>query len=221
MTAIERIAATSSRLKVFPLPSAVLFPHTALPLHIFEPRYRSLVRDCLESDQVMAIAQLQPGWEGDYYGRPALEPVCCAGVLAWHEELPDGRFNILLQGLVRVRILSELPEVLTDKPYREFRAEVLADPLYHGPEEELLRQALLELSSRVPPGAADALLQLAAKTSGGALADVVAGSVIEDSERRQELLRETDVSERLRGVLADVSELIGRLGAVRSQGPMN
>ncbi len=218
MTAFERIASASSRLKVFPLPSAVLFPHTALPLHIFEPRYRALIKDCLASDHVMAIGQLEPGWEGDYYGRPPMDTMCCAGLLAWHEELPGGRYNILLQGMVRVRIVGE---EAGDTPYRVVRGEVVTDPPYHGPEEELLRQALLELSSRVPPGAADALLQLAAKTSGGALADVVAGSVIEDTERRQELLREVDVSSRLRSVLGDVSELIGRLGAVRPHGPMN
>jgi len=218
MTALERISTASSRLKVFPLPSAVLFPHTALPLHIFEPRYRALIQDCLAGDHVMAIAQLEPGWEGNYYGRPPLDPVCCAGLLAWHEELPDGRYNILLQGMVRVRILGE---EAGDTPYRVVHGQVMSDHPYHGPEEELLRQALLELSSRVPPGAADALLQLAAKTSGGALADVVAGSIIEDAERRQELLREVDVCSRLRSVLGDVSELIGRLGAVRAQGPMN
>jgi len=218
MNALERIAAAMPRLKVFPLPSAVLFPHTALPLHIFEPRYRTLVKDCLAEDQVMAIAQLAPGWETGYYGRPSLDTMCCAGVIAWHEELPDGRFNILLQGLGRVRILGEQPN---DKVYREIRGELLLDTPYQGPEDELLRQALLELSNRVPPGAADALLQLAAKTSGGALADVVAGSILEDAERRQELLREVDVTERLRSVLGDVGELIGRLGAVRPMGPMN
>jgi hypothetical protein len=218
MTTLARIEAASSRLKVFPLPSAVLFPHTALPLHIFEPRYRALVKDCLEGDQVMALAQLAPGWDADYQGRPPMLPICCAGLLAWHEELPDGRYNILLQGLVRARILAEPP---SSKPYREVRVKVLADAPYVGPEEELVRQALLELSTQVPPGAAEALLQLAAKTSGGALADVVAGSVIEDAERRQQVLDETDVSSRLRSVLSEVGELLARLGAGRPQGRPN
>ena len=87
MTALERLERAKNALKVFPLPSVVLFPHTVLPLHIFEPRYRDLVRDALASDKVMALAQLEPGYEGSYAGRPRMRPMVCAGVIAWHEEL--------------------------------------------------------------------------------------------------------------------------------------
>ena len=106
-TALERIALTTHALKVFPLPSAVLFPHAALPLHIFEPRYRDLVRDALAGDKVMALAQLEPGWESQYGERPPLQPMLCAGLIIWHEELPDGRYNILLQGVARARLLGD------------------------------------------------------------------------------------------------------------------
>ena len=67
MTALERLERAKNALKVFPLPSVVLFPHTVLPLHIFESRYRDLVRDALASDKVMALAQLEPGFEGIRY----------------------------------------------------------------------------------------------------------------------------------------------------------
>lgn len=218
MTALDRVAVTAGRLKVFPLPSAVLFPHAALPLHIFEPRYRALVSDCLSTDKVMALAQLEPNWEADYQGRPPIKPILCAGVVVWHESLADGRYNILLQGSTRVRLRSELPPT---KSYRELEVELIAEPEYHGPEEEALRRAVLELSSRVPAGAADGLLQAAAKLQGGALADIVASSLIDDPERRQELLEELDPRKRLQEVLDDVGEALGRMAPARPAGPMN
>lgn len=218
MSIQERVEGASNALKVFPLPSAVLFPHTVLPLHIFEPRYRALVRDALAGDRVMALAQLEPGWEGRYGERPAMQPMMCAGLIVWHEEVEDGRYNILLQGVCRARLVTELP---ADKLYREVRAEIIEDFPYHGPEEEQLRQAVFELASRVPPSYAEGLLPITARASGGMLADVVAAAVVPETERRQELLAELDVQRRLTGVLADVGELIARLQPARPTGPLN
>jgi hypothetical protein len=217
-TALERIERTTQALKVFPLPSAVLFPHAAIPLHIFEPRYRALVRDALEGDKVLALAQLEPGWEGQYGERPPMQPMLCAGLIIWHEELPDGRYNILLQGVTRARLLAELP---SEKLYREVRVQLLPDDAYQGPEEERLRQAVFELAGRVPASFAENLLPVVARSTGGALADVVAAAVIPEPERRQELLCELDVRKRLVAVLDDVGELIARLSPVKPVGPLN
>ncbi|HLM43285.1 MAG TPA: LON peptidase substrate-binding domain-containing protein [Myxococcaceae bacterium] len=217
-TALERIERTTQALKVFPLPSAVLFPHAALPLHIFEPRYRDLVRDALAGDKVMALAQLEPGWESQYGERPPLQPMLCAGLIIWHEELPDGRYNILLQGVARARLLAELS---SDKLYREVRVQVLPDNDYQGPEEERLRQAVFELAGRVPASFAENLLPVVARSRGGALADVVAAAVVPEPERRQVLLCELDVKARLKAVLDDVGELIARLSPVKPVGPLN
>ncbi|HYO57687.1 LON peptidase substrate-binding domain-containing protein [Archangium sp.] len=217
-TALERIERTTQALKVFPLPSAVLFPHAALPLHIFEPRYRDLVRDALAGDKVMALAQLESGWEGQYGARPPMQPMMCAGLIIWHEELPDGRYNILLQGISRARLLAELP---TGKLYREVRVQLLPDAAYQGPEEEKLRQAVFELAGRVPASFAENLLPVVARSQGGALADVVAAAVAPEPERRQELLCELDVRTRLEAVLDDVGELLARLSPVKPVGPLN
>jgi len=218
MTALERVERARSALKVFPLPSVVLFPHTVLPLHIFEPRYRDLVRDALAADRVMALAQLEPGYEGSYAGRPRMRPMVCAGVIAWHEELEGGRYNIIVQGTVRARILSELqPRAL----YREVHVALLPDEQRDFAEEEALRQAVFELAARLPPPVAQGLLQVAARSSGGALADVVASSVVADVERRQELLCELAVGPRLSQVLAEVSEVLARLQPARPAGPVN
>ena len=217
-TALERIERTTQALKVFPLPSAVLLPHAVLPLHIFEPRYRALVRDALAGDKVMALAQLEPGWEGQYGERPPMQPMMCAGLIIWHEELPDGRYNILLQGVARARLLEELP---SENLYRQVRVQLLPDGDYQGPEEEQLRQAVFELAGRVPASFAENLLPVVARTQGGALADVVAAAVVPEPERRQELLCELDVRTRLEAVLDDVGELIARLSPVKPVGPLN
>jgi hypothetical protein len=218
MNAQERVERAASALKVFPLPSAVLFPHTVIPLHIFEPRYRALVRDALAGDRVMALAQLEPGWEGDYQGRPPMQPLMCAGLIVWDEQVEEGRYNILLQGVCRVRMVGELPG---DTAYRQVRAEVLPDLPYQGPEEEQLRQAVFELAGRVPPSFAENLLPVAARALGGTLADVVASAVIPEAERRQQLLAELDVRKRLKAVLGDLGELIARLQPMRPSGPLN
>jgi Lon protease-like protein len=215
---LERVQGATGAMKVFPLPSAVLFPGTALPLHLFEPRYRHLIADCLATDKVMALAQLQPGWEPDYQGRPPMKPICCAGVVAWHEGLPDGRTNIIVQGVGRARILEEVEHAV---PYRVVRVQLLPDQPYDGPEDEALRRALLDVAGKISGEASGALLEMAAHVRGGALADVVAAALVPDVERRQELLAELDVPERLRAVLEDVGELAARLGPSRPTGPLN
>src|SRR5215208_6456014 len=92
---------------IFPLPNAVLFPNVYLPLHIFEPRYRAMVGDALTGDRIIGMVLLQPGFEPDYEGRPAVYPVGCAGVITHSEPLPDGRYNIVLRGIEKFRITGE------------------------------------------------------------------------------------------------------------------
>ena len=99
---------------LFPLPNIVLFPRAALPLHIFEPRYRRMTEDALRYDRLIAMALLKPGWEERYHGNPEVHPIACAGVIEDEATLPDGRFNIRLRGLARVEILGFVRET----PYR-------------------------------------------------------------------------------------------------------
>lgn len=205
-------------LKVFPLPSAVLFPGAMLPLHIFEDRYRELVADALASDRVIALAGLLPGWEADYLGRPPMRPICCAGVISWHEEVAEGRFNILVQGICRARIVTEHSG---DELYRVTLAKLLDDPLYLGDEQESVRNAVLELSTHLPEEMAQALVSQVAHAKGGELADLVASVVVPEPDRRRDLLEELDPKLRLQSVLTDVSDLIARTRAARPLGPLN
>ncbi len=110
---------------IFPLPNVVLFPNVFLPLHIFEPRYRRMVDDALNGDRIIGMVLLQPGWESDYDGRPAVYPVGCAGVITHAERLADGRFNIVLRGMEKFRITGE--EAV--RQYREARVMALPETL--------------------------------------------------------------------------------------------
>jgi len=110
--------------RLFPLPNIVLFPTVVQGLHVFEPRYRQLVRDALAGDRLIALALLKPGWEEDYENAPAIHPVACLGQVTWHEKLADGRFNLRLRGVARLRVIEE---VRTDRLYRVARAETLED----------------------------------------------------------------------------------------------
>ena len=92
---------------IFPLPNVVLFPNVFLPLHIFEPRYRAMVRDALASDRIIGMVLLRPGFESEYAGRPPVYPIGCAGLITHSEPLPDGRFNIVLRGLEKFRLTGE------------------------------------------------------------------------------------------------------------------
>src|SRR5918998_3396267 len=94
-------------LPIFPLPNVVLFPNVFLPLHIFEPRYRQMVTDTLAGERMIGMVLLQPGYESDYEGTPAVYDIGCAGLITHVERLNDGRFNIVLRGLERFRILGE------------------------------------------------------------------------------------------------------------------
>jgi uncharacterized protein len=92
---------------IFPLPNVVLFPSVFLPLHIFEPRYREMVADALAGDRIIGMVLLRPGWEGDYEGRPPVYPIGCAGLIAFSEQHPDGRYDIVLRGLEKFRVTAE------------------------------------------------------------------------------------------------------------------
>jgi hypothetical protein len=93
---------------VFPLPNVVFFPRLPLPLHIFEPRYRAMVRDASRGPRLIGMALLRAGWESAYDARPPIFETGTVGEIARVEELPDGRFNIVLLGLREYVVKREL-----------------------------------------------------------------------------------------------------------------
>ena len=109
----------SIRLSLFPLPGAVLYPGLQLPLHIFEPRYRALISDALARDRRIAMIQPQSG--GD---NAPLFRVGCVGKIAQFEALDDGRYNVVLEGVARFRILREIDAATV---FRQVEAELLPE----------------------------------------------------------------------------------------------
>ncbi len=108
---------------LFPLPASVLFPRMPLPLHVFEPRYRKMVKDVLAAERLIGMTLLRPGWEDDYLRRPAVYPIGCAGEVHHYESLADGRYNVVLRGVSRFRVLDEHD----GQPYRVASIQALPD----------------------------------------------------------------------------------------------
>lgn len=138
-------AGAPSRLSIFPLGGALLLPRALVPLHIFEPRYRALVRDALARDRRIAMIQPRPGEEGD---RPALFEVGCVGKITQVEAMPDGRFNLVLEGVRRFRMVEELD---AGTPFRQIMADLAGFAQDEAEEQPALASVLraeLERESR-------------------------------------------------------------------------
>jgi len=118
----------SDLLPLFPLPNVVLFPGVSLPLHIFETRYREMVADALEGDRVIGMVLLRPGWEGNYDAGPPIYPLGCSGLITHVEQLPDGRYDIVLRGVDRFRVLREDHEDSYRRAAIEVRTEDHSSP---------------------------------------------------------------------------------------------
>lgn len=142
-------------LPLFPLPNVVLFPQMPLPLHVFEPRYRKMLGDALDSHKTIGMALLQPGWESDYQGRPAIYPIGCAGLIEQSEPVQQGRYNILLRGLLRFRVVEEHD----GEPYRLASIEPLADEPGDAAALEELRRKVMAAIGRATDGPASLVLQ--------------------------------------------------------------
>lgn len=201
---------------IFPLPDVVLFPHTVLPLHVFEARYRAMVTDCLARDKRLAVVGLRPGYEESYHGRPPVFAVAGMGEIVRWVRLATGRFNILLRGDARIRIDGELP---TDTLYRMVTGTRLEDRGEDEPAVEALATAVREKCRRllraVARPASDMAEVLDRKTAAGVLCDQVAAALLPQPVERQALLEEIDVSRRLRRLGDLLSELERQVGGER------
>ena len=128
-----------SIIPIFPLPNVVLFPGVPLPLHIFEPRYREMVRDASKGHEVIGMTLLRGEWQKDYLGTADVFEVGCAGKIVNVESLPDGKFNVLLHGQREFTTRRHI----FDKPYRQ--AEVAWRMGGHGALGEARRNGLIQL----------------------------------------------------------------------------
>ena len=145
----RNVDALPTEIPLFPLPEVVLFPGVPRPLLIFEPRYREMVADALKGNRIIGMVLLRPGYEKDYEGRPPIYGIGCAGVIEDYEQLPDGRYGVLLRGLTTFRVVSEDQR----KPYRLARVEAVPDLLTDEERGPLstMRERLARLLDTVLP----------------------------------------------------------------------
>jgi uncharacterized protein len=189
--------------RLFPLPNLVMYPHVMQPLHVFEGRYREMLEDALASDRLIAMALLEPGWESDYESRPPVAPYACLGKVVAHHRLEDGRYNLLLMGVGRIRILDELSP---PRSFRQAKVELLHDCCcgdLHQLDElqsDLLTafKHLLPCSCQVPEQLTDLLSK---HLPLGMLTDLAAYTLPLDLAVKRELLAECRVDARARILL--------------------
>jgi Lon protease-like protein len=197
---------------LFPLPGVVLMPGALLPLHVFEQRYRIMLRDALEGEKLIAMALLEPGFEAEYHDAPAIAGWVGLGRIVAHESLEDGRSNLLLAGLRRARVLEED----RSNPYRRARLEVVEDDEsdLDAPALDALRARVVGLLERLPASSVrdPVRLGVARKMTQvplGALLDLAADALHLDVREKQSLLQEPRVRERASRLVALVRARIG------------
>jgi len=202
---------------LFPLPNVVLFPRAVLPLHIFEERYKRMTSDALRGESQVAMALLKPGWEKDYYSRPAIEPVVCVGKILTWEKLADGTYNFLLQGAMRGRVVNEL----SGGSYRQ--AEIA--PMEETPVLEIdlsdHRRRMESLFTAAPWSEMAVGQQfgqmLAGSMTTADIADLMAFNFLDDVPLKQQLLADGDIKHRVERIIASMESLRPKLTAAKEK----
>ena len=193
---------------LFPLPNVVLFPRVFLPLHIFEPRYREMVRDALAADRTIGMVLLRDGGAPGRAGNPAGFPTGCAGLITHCEQLPDGRYNIVLRGLYKFRIVEEDQS----RSYRRANVETLAEP----EDAEGLREARRRLERLLTGTGSN--LKLPAGMDGADLVNALSQYLEFDPIEKQALLERNGPIDRCRA-LGDLLEMQSLAGGDFRQTP--
>ena len=179
------------------LPNAVLFPHSLLPLHIFETRYRQMLSHCLTGERMFSVALTKAGIR-EPKGVGDLRPVAGVGLIRACVGNENGTSNLVLQGLARVRILDWIQE----EPFRIAEIELIESRISNAVEADALSEKVKELCVRIQqlglPLPSNLLEQMHQIDNPEILADVVGAAFVSELAPRQQLLESPDVAERLR-----------------------
>ncbi len=198
---------STSEIPIFPLGNVVLFPGCDVPLHIFEPRYRQMTAAALEGQRILGMIAVRPDAEAAMAEDPALYSVGCAGFIEQHQQLADGRYQLLLRATERFQLEHEVPRT-DERLYRIARVRALADADGDLANAEALRAEVVAHLEKIALGSAAgqgfdvarlAALDLAAFVNG------VAYGVALPPQEKQGLLEADTLEERLRrleGVLS-------------------
>jgi Lon protease-like protein len=198
---------------IFPLPNVTFFPHTYLPLHVFEPRYRAMTANCLAGDRLMGVSLLKEGWQKDYFGRPPLCKTFGVGKIVDVDRMEDGRYNIVLQGLYRVRLVEEFPT----SGFRTGRVRVHQDPAIDGRREQIaeLMKEIRELTDqlgRLLPDVRE-VIQTAWAAHPHPLVVIyhLTATLVIDAYDRQSILEEDDPLRRLKLLRVQIHAIVHQL----------
>lgn len=201
---------------LFPLDGVVLLPHALLRLYVFEPRYRQMVQEALDGPGLIAMAVFDGSrWKQEYHGSPPIRRCVCLGHIAHHEREPNGNYRLVLQGIVRARILSEEPsdderlyrrallQPIENREPDEMRLDEMCDGVLAEMRSEPMtdlasvRSVLREVEQReIPPVA---------------LLEVVTLSVLNDKRLQYRLLAEGDAARRAEIVREQLRKMRGSL----------
>ena len=190
---------------IFPLQDVMLFPNMARPLHIFEPRYRAMVADALKGDGIIGMVMLRPGYEAEYEGRPPIYPIGCAGIITGAERLADGRYNIVLHGVVKFRVTGEDQS----RAYRLAQVEAIPETLDDAGREALNGQRA-RLTAALAASAGKAAEPPPATLTDEDLVNVLAQYLDIEPTERQDLLEREGPLARARALI-DLLELMVKL----------
>jgi Lon protease-like protein len=193
---------------VFPLPNAILFPGARLPLYIFEPRYKQMVEDSLRSDRYISVTLLEKQGEA-----AVTSDVCGLGQITEVERLPKDEKNIVLTGLVRVKVLRQVDS----EPYLRAEVALLSErqpsPEKHEALFARMRDAVKEWLFRMRTGNIRQLAELGRCRSTAELCDFFGAYLLDDPLMRQRLLAELNVSKRAALIMNLVSTELYRYSA--------
>jgi Lon protease-like protein len=199
--------------RLFPLPNLVLYPHVMQPLHIFEERYREMLEDALATDKLIAMSVLKPGWETDYESRPPVADHACLGKVVAHHRLDDGRYNVLLLGVERVRIVQEMDPL---RSFRQAKVEIVEDcyDFDSKRDKERMQNHLLDAFREHLPSTCQLPEQLEEMLSRrlplGLLTDLAAYALPIDTAVKCQLLAECRVGVRGKILLEQVENLAAK-----------
>lgn len=200
---------------LFPLPNVVLFPNTPLPLYVFEERYRTMIREVIAGDGELIIALLRAGSESNYSSAEVHE-VACLGKIESYEELEDGKYNIVVVGVQRVRITGEVHH----SPYRLVEVETIEDSEYNEAAAEIVSNhnqlgALFARFTELATGVKQHAIELMPQLDFESLVNMVAMTLNLSIEQKQSLLEIDDVSERCSVLIPIMQQQLETLVLVR------
>lgn len=165
----------------------------------------------LKGEKLIGMALFKPGWESDYYGNPPVHDVVGVGKVVQVAKLEDGRFNLLLYGVARARVVT----VTSESPFREARVELLQDAEPEEERGEALRLSVLGLIEKLGGEVVAGVEGMVSQVPLGALCDLLASGIVSDPAARQGFLEEIDVAARCARLL----DLAGRRDLTRRRWP--